>query len=193
MNKIGIFGGTFSPMHLGHLAVAKAALEQVGLDKVYIVPAKVNPFRKDAPPAIADDIRLEIIRLTCVECPQLIPCDIELRRGGVSYAIDTVKEIAAIQDSPSQIFWIMGEDSLPGLGSWHRAAELFESCEFIVYPRRNAEARLGGNAPVSPYGAKITYLDAPFRDISSTEIRRRIENSAPLAGLVDPSVARLLT
>lgn len=192
MNKIGIFGGTFSPMHLGHLAVAKTALEKAGLDKIYIIPAKVNPFRKDAPPAIPDDKRLEIIRLTCRNFPKLIPCDIEIRRGGVSYAIDTVKEISASQSEPSQIFWIMGEDSLPGLGSWHQAQELFKLCSFIIYPRRNAEIRLGGNTPETPQGAKIIFIDAPFCDVSSTEIRRRIENSAPLSDLVDPSVIDLL-
>jgi nicotinate-nucleotide adenylyltransferase len=192
MNKIGIFGGTFSPMHLGHLAVAKAALEKAGLDKIYIVPAKVNPFRKDAPPTIPDLTRLEIIRRTCINLPQLIPSDIEINRGGVSYAIDTVKEIAAIQSEASEIYWIMGEDSLPGLKSWYQAEELFKICSFIVYPRRNAQVRLGGHAPEAPNGAKITFIDAPFYDISSTEIRRRIENSAPLSDLVDPSIINLL-
>jgi nicotinate-nucleotide adenylyltransferase len=193
MNKIGIFGGTFSPMHLGHLAVATTALEKVGLDKIYIIPAKVNPFRKDAPPTIPDEKRLEIIRLTCRHFPKLTPCDIEIRRGGVSYAIDTVKEISAIEGETAEIYWIMGEDSLPGLSSWHQAQELFKLCSFIIYPRRNAEMRLGGHNPEIPKGAKITFIDAPFYDISSTEIRRRIENSAPLSDLVDPSVINLLT
>jgi nicotinate-nucleotide adenylyltransferase len=192
MNRTGIFGGTFSPMHLGHLAVAKAALEEMSLDKIYVVPAKVNPFRKDAPPALPDGVRLEIIRRTCLDTPQLVPCDIEIRRGGVSYAVDTVKEIAAMEGGRSSLFWIMGEDSLPGLASWHNAEELFKLCAFAVYPRRNAEIRLGGKAPAAPGGARIVKIDAPFFDVSSTEIRRRICSSAPLEGLVAPSVIDLL-
>ena len=98
-------------MHLGHLAVAKAALEEMSLDKIYVVPAKVNPFRKDAPPALPDGVRLEIIRRTCLDTPQLVPCDIEIRRGGVSYAVDTVKEIAAME--AEQRKWELAEKSRP--------------------------------------------------------------------------------
>jgi nicotinate-nucleotide adenylyltransferase len=192
MNKIGIFGGTFSPMHLGHLAVAKAALEKAELDKIYIVPAKVNPFRKDAPPALSDETRLEIIKLTCKDTPGLLASDIELKRGGVSYAIDTVKEIALTEKNASSISWIMGDDSLPGLTSWHLAEELFKLCDFIVYPRRKAKARLGGNSPTIPTGARITRLEAPFFDISSSEIRRRIKENLSLEGLVDLNVAKIL-
>ncbi len=185
-NKIGIFGGTFSPMHLGHLAVAEAAVAAFGLDKVFVVPAKVNPFRTDSPPTLPDDVRLECVRITCADNSRLVPCDMELKRGGVSYAIDTVKKFHESYPN-AELFWIMGADSLPGLPRWHNFEELSKLCSFIVYPR-------GGQTPAEfvPQNCRVFFLQRELRNVSSTEIRKRIKRGQTLEGLVCTGVVPTL-
>ncbi len=186
-NRIGIFGGTFSPMHLGHLAVARVAADEFSLDKVFVVPAKVNPFRTDDPPALADELRLECVRITCEGDSRLVPDDIEIRRGGVSYAVDTVREIRA-QNPGAEVFWIMGADSLPGLAHWHEAEKLFGLCSFIVYPRTGSNPR---SCPL-PQNCKVFFLQGELKNVSSTEIRNRLKNNQSLDGLAAPGILPLL-
>ncbi len=185
-NKIGIFGGTFSPMHLGHLAVAEAAANAFNLDKVFVVPAKVNPFRTDAPPTLPDNLRLECVRITCANDLRLIPCDMEIKRGGVSYAVDTVKEFHKLYPD-AELFWIMGADSLPGLPRWHNAEELFKLCSFIVYPRE-------GQTPASfvPQNSRVFFLQGELKNVSSTEIRECIKRGQSPKGLVAQDILPIL-
>ena len=117
MSRIGIFGGSFDPIHLGHVGVAERAMAEHSLDRVLVVPAAVCPFKTANGPQMDDDLRWRMVVAACEGHPGLEPCDIELRRGGVSYTIDTVRAVAAANPG-AELFFIVGEDSVPGLPKW---------------------------------------------------------------------------
>ncbi len=159
--RIGILGGSFNPIHLGHVGVAEKAAAEYGLSKVLVVPAHVSPFKTEGPEPLGDDLRWRLVQIACEGHPLLEPCDIELRRGGVSYTIDTVREIKT-QYPDAELFFIVGEDSVAGLPSWRSYDELVRLCRFVSFPRTRE---------------------------SSTEIRRRLDAGETLEGLTDPRVA----
>ena len=161
VERIGIFGGTFNPIHSGHVGVALRAAAERSLDRVLVVPAARNPFKEGCG---ADALRWTLVKYACAPHPLLEPCDIELRRGGVSYTIDTVREIRAMHPG-AELFLILGEDSLVGLPHWYRYDELSRLCRFVSFPRTRE---------------------------SSTEIRRRLEAGEPVEDLVGPRVAAAL-
>ncbi len=162
--RIGIFGGSFDPIHLGHVGIAERAAAEYGLSKVLVVPAHRSPFKVAGPMPLDDDFRWRLVEMACEGHPLLEPCDIELRRGGVSYTIDTVREIRAMHPG-AELFLILGEDSLVGLPHWYRYDELSRLCRFVSFPRTRE---------------------------SSTEIRRRLEAGEPVEDLVGPRVAAAL-
>ena len=168
--RVGVFGGSFNPVHSGHLRIALQAIEDCRLDLVYVLPAKKNPFKTvlfDAGAAaeaerlgFADDVRWRLVKRACAGHPRLVPCGIDLARGGVSFAIDTVREIGAMHPG-AEIFWIMGEDAAEGLPKWKDFDELRRLCRFKAYPRTPE---------------------------SSTEVRRRLAAGESTAGLVPECV-----
>lgn len=156
MAKIGIYGGSFDPVHYGHLNVAKSAIDRLALDKLIVIPANVSPFKTDRHPELSSDAplplstaassiyewaeRLEQVRAIFAGIDKCVVDDRELKRGGVSYAIDTVREIRdeyADSDSNSslQLFFIIGEDSVEGLPRWKDYDMLKTLCEFVSFPR----------------------------------------------------------
>lgn len=163
--RIGIFGGSFNPIHLGHVGVAERAAAEHGLSKVLVVPAHVSPFKTEGATPMDDDLRWRLVQVACEGHPLLEPCDVELRRGGVSYTIDTVREIKT-QYPDAELFFIVGEDSVAGLPHWRNYDELAKLCRFVSFPR--------------------TWE-------SSTEIRRRLDAGETLEGLMDPRVAAELS
>ena len=162
--RIGIFGGSFNPIHLGHVGVAERAAREHGLSKILVVPAHLSPFKTAAPAPLDDALRWKLVQLACKGHPLLEPCDIELRRGGVSYTIDTVREIKS-QNMDADLFFIIGEDSAASLPCWCCYDELTALCRFISFPRTRE---------------------------SSTEVRRRLEAGEPVDELVGPCVAAAL-
>lgn len=180
--RLGIFGGTFNPVHLGHVAVAEAAARAFRLARVLVVPAHVSPFRTAEAAPAPDAARLAMVRLACADHPVLEPSDAEIRRGGVSYAVDTVRTVAAAHPG-AEIFFILGMDSLSGLARWHEAAALCRLCSFIVL------ARPGVPRVPPPPGARVEYLEGDPHDVSSTDIRRRLAAGESVDGLVAPAVA----
>lgn len=162
--RIGIFGGSFNPIHLGHVGVAERAAAEHGLSKVLVIPAHVSPFKTGEPPPLADDVRWRLVQLACEGHPLLEPCDIEIARGGVSYAIDTVRAVKAAHPD-AELFFIVGEDSVAGLPRWKDRDQLQDLCTFVSFPRTRE---------------------------SSTEIRRRLAVGESIADMVDPKVAKEL-
>ena len=136
MGVIGIYGGSFDPVHYGHLSVAKAALARLAPERLIVVPANVSPFktaaRPDALAALPE--RLAACRAVFAQLPGVEVDDRELRRGGVSYAIDTVREIAA-ENPGAELVFVIGEDSVAGLPRWKDYDELRRLCRFEVFPR----------------------------------------------------------
>ena len=174
MAKIGIFGGSFNPIHAGHLAIARRALDEFHLDRLYVVPAALSPFktraacpeyaRSAAAAGFSAPERMELVRAACAGDARLAPSDIEIARGGISFTIDTVREIAA-RHPGAELFLVIGEDSAPGLPRWKDADTLRKLCKIVVYPR-TAE--------------------------SSTEIRRRLAAGEKIGDLVPPAVEKAI-
>ena len=190
--KIGICGGTFDPIHMGHLLIAEAAREQLSLDAIRFIPNGNPPHKRDA--VIAPAIhRMEMVRLAVEDNPYFIADDREIR-GDVAYAVDTLSQLKS--ENPGDTFvYIIGGDTLPELPTWRRFAELFRLCRFAVYPREgftreDIEGEAGRLHDL--YGLRYDLLAGPRFDLSSTDLRERIENGASLRYLLPMSVARYI-
>ena len=133
MSRLGLFGGTFDPIHNGHVRIVEKALAEGVVDNIIVIPAAVSPFKTDHAPA-AKWNRLLLVRATFNGKANVSVDDREIRRGGVSYAIDTVREMAA-EHPDDELIFLIGEDSAPGLPRWRDYEELKKLCSFHVYPR----------------------------------------------------------
>ena len=134
--RIGLYGGSFNPVHYGHVNVAQMAISDLVLDRLLVIPAHVSPFKTD----VSDDLptppwdRLELVRAAFAGMEKVVVDEREIRRGGVSFAIDTVREIAA-ENPGAELFFIMGEDSVVGLARWKEIDALRSLVTFKAYPR----------------------------------------------------------
>ncbi|HIF42339.1 MAG TPA: nicotinate (nicotinamide) nucleotide adenylyltransferase [Planctomycetes bacterium] len=141
--RLGLFGGSFDPIHKGHLAAARAAQEAFGLDRVVFVPAARPPHKPDLELAPEAD-RLEMVRLAVASEPSWSVCDLEFDRPGPSYTMDTVEQLRARagEDEEASIWLLIGADNLPGLVGWHRVEELLEAVRPIVIRRAGEDHEL---------------------------------------------------
>ena len=162
VERVGIFGGSFDPVHLGHLILAEAALEELDLDKIIFIPAGISPFKQDRPPGASAEQRLAMLRLAVEVEPRFSVDDRELLRDGPSYTIDTVQSLMG--DHPGVRFiFLIGADNLKDLPSWRSIGELMNLVDFALLDRGDAEANRDCGFPV--VRRRI--------DLSSTEIRER--------------------
>jgi len=176
--KIGIYGGTFDPIHHAHLILAREALETLGLDNVIFVPATISPLKKSAPRA-SGEVRLAMLRAAIKGEPGFAVDPCELRRPPPSYTIDTVKQIQRNKPDAS-IYCLIGEDNVDTLKKWHRFAELRKLVRFVVLDRT-------GQSPKHSYrvvGRKI--------DISGTEIRTRVATGRSVRYLLPAAVEEIV-
>lgn len=190
--RVGICGGTFDPIHMGHLMIAEAAREQLGLGRVLFIP-NGNPPHKQGAVMVSAAHRMEMVRAAVLDNPYFAVDGREIR-SGLAYAVDTLTQLK--QQNPENTFiYIVGGDTLPELPTWRRFEELFHLCRFAVYPREgfgceavNGEAaRLHGQ-----YGLQYDLLDGPRFDLSSTDIRERIARGASLRYLLPTQVCRYI-
>lgn len=164
VERVGIFGGSFDPVHLGHLILAEAALEELDLDRIIFIPAGVSPFKQDRPPGASPEQRVAMLRLATAGEARFSVDERELKRSGPSYTIDTVRSLMG--DYPGVRFlFLIGADNLKDLPEWHDADELMRLVDFAVFDRGNADCSLIGESGFPVVRRRI--------DISSTEIRRR--------------------
>ena len=175
--KIGIYGGTFDPIHHAHLILARQAREELDLEQLIFVPAAVSPHR-DFPVASAE-MRLSMLRAAIEGETAFAVDECELRRTPPSYTIDTVEEIQQRQGG-SEIFYLIGEDNVAALASWHRFERLQKMVHFIVLDRTGTQT----NHPFEVVHRKI--------DISSTEIRNRVASGQSIRYLVPPKVEEII-
>jgi len=175
MARIGILGGTFNPLHNGHMALAEEARAKLSLDKLIFVPACIPPH-KSAKDIIPARDRYEMILLALEDRPEFEVSDIEIKLKGKSYSINTVKKFKDIYGKDAEIFFITGSDSLQELAAWKDIAKLKDICTFVI------AARPGYAAAGQPAGTIFMKADTP--DISSTDIRRRVKEGEPFRGLV---------
>ncbi len=184
MQRIGLFGGSFDPVHLGHLLVAQAAREELQLTRLFFIPAAQSPFKPAQVPAPAEQ-RLRLLRLALAGQSECEIDDQEIKRGGVSYTIDTVRDYAR-RFPGAQLYYLIGADHVPQLPRWRDADELAGIVEFVVIPRP---------------GQGAVPLPAPFRGralagfplgVSSSQIRERIRAGRPIDLLVGPALAEAI-
>jgi nicotinate-nucleotide adenylyltransferase len=183
--RIGIFGGTFDPIHNVHLNAARAALEQAGLDRVLFVVSARPPHKKDdtaAPP----EQRLAMVRLATAGEPRFEVSDIEFHRDGPSYMYETLEALVGLHPS-AEMLLIIGDDSFAEFPSWKKPDAILAHARLLVLPRPGKTRA----APSSMQG-KFDYLPFQESDMSSTEIRKRIEAGESVAGLVPESVERYI-
>ena len=184
--NIGIYGGSFDPVHCGHLLVAQAAIEELGLDKLFFVPAAQSPFKPENKPA-PDAVRLQLLRLALAGKSN---CEIdgqEIQRGGTSYTIDTLRDYAR-RFPAAKMFYLIGADNAAQLNEWREAAELATLAEFVVVPR----PRPGGAAPVFPPPFRGRILKGfPF-GVSSSQIKARLKARLTVENLVPAAVAEAI-
>jgi nicotinate-nucleotide adenylyltransferase len=182
--KLGIYGGSFDPVHLGHLLVAQAAVEELGLDKLFFVPAATSPFKPENKMAPAE-VRLKLLRLALAGKSN---CEIdgqEIRRGGISCAIETVRDYAE-RFPQAELFYLIGADNVSRLNEWREANELAKLAEFVAVPRPGETA---AEFP-KPFRGKI--LKGFPTEISSSQIRARVKANLPIENLVPPFVAEAI-
>lgn len=129
--RIGLYGGSFNPVHLGHVGIAERAIVDLALDRLIVIPANVSPFKAEQPMIWE---RIELVKAAFRDLEKTVVDLREVERGGVSYAIDTVRQIAA-ENPGAELFFVIGEDSVEGLPRWKDSDELKKLCTFKSYPR----------------------------------------------------------
>ena len=182
--RLGLYGGSFDPLHRGHLLVAQAALEELALDRLFFIPAAQSPFKPGSRPA-PDAARLRMLRRSLAgQSRTEVHCD-ELTRGGVSYSIDTVNAFRA-RNPGAELFWLIGADHVPTLPQWREALALAEAVTFVVIPRPGqAQATL-------PPPWRLRHLRGWPLGVSSSEIRDRVRNGMSFEHLVPSGTAEII-
>ena len=188
--RVGIYGGTFSPVHNGHVAAAKAFMEQMWLDILYVIPTGVTPHKDMKGNATAAD-RLEMCRLAFEGVEGVIVSDLEMRREGKSYTVDTLREL---YDPEGRLFLLLGTDMLMTLDQWREPDEIFRLC-YPVYVRRETDGELD-QAIVEKiasyqkkYGKVVRRIVTPAIELSSTDVRAAVAEGFSIEGAVPPAVA----
>lgn len=192
--RIGLFGGTFDPPHLGHLVVAEAVRDQLDLDEVRMVVAN-EPWQKAPDRSITDAlVRLEMVeaalgRTSGEPAPGLVASAVEIERGGPSYTIDTLDALRAAEPETKWLV-VVGADAAAGLDTWHRAADLARVAEIVVVNRSRLDPQ--EDEAVVPPGWQWSAVDIPTIGISSTEIRARVAEQRSIRFLTPNSVVSII-
>jgi nicotinate-nucleotide adenylyltransferase len=191
--KIALFGGTFDPIHLGHTAVAAAAAEHIGAEKIIFIPAKRSPI-KDSFPQAGDNDRLAMIALAIADNKKFQLNDYELRKSEPSYTLETVRRFQADYNGKALIYWLVGADSIDELSRWYGIVELIDECNLCVMFRAGCEPPdfakfkdIWGAARVENLQRNI--IRTPLIGISSTEIRDRLAAGRDVTDMLAPPVA----
>ncbi len=189
MTRLGLLGGTFDPIHVGHLDAADAALTALTLDEVWFIPSHDPPHRPGDPLATAFH-RFALVSLAIQDRPQYRASDIELRRAGPTYTVTTLRELHRSGWKASQIFFILGADAFAEIATWHEYPAVLDCANFAVISRPGATMVPKAAAPSGAAGTGIYHVEARTRDVSSTLIRARLAAGQPIDDLTPPAVAR---
>ena len=189
--RIGIFGGTFDPIHLGHLILATEISHALDLTRVLFVPGGIPPHKPGQPISPAPD-RLAMLRLALEGNSSFGIHTLEIDRGGVSYTAETV-ELLASELVPSSLVFLMGEDSLRDLPTWHAPGRIATYAELAVATRPNVEVDLREVTNAVPEArGRIHFIETPSIEISASDIRRRVAAGAPFRYMVADTVRRYI-
>jgi nicotinate-nucleotide adenylyltransferase len=187
--RILCFGGSFNPIHHGHLIVARSAAEAAGFDQVRLIPNLLPPHKLDQTIASAAD-RLTMTRLAADADPLFFVDDIELTRPGPSFTIDTIRQFR--QSGLPRVTWLIGADMLPSLQTWRNAHDLIREADFLVVARPGSI--IDPNVIAEPFRhLAAAILQTPQLDISSTDIRQRVASGRSIEYLTSPKVVRYIS
>lgn len=186
---IGLFGGTFNPIHYGHLLICEGIREEFGLEKTVFIPAKTPPH-KESKKIIRPYDRLEMVRLAIEDNPSFEVSDIEMKREGASYTVDTLNTYNKLYGSDN-LGLIVGADSLVNFETWRNYRDIFGLAYIFVASRPDTDNKLLENSIIkftNQFGARIYKYSLRVMDYSSTEIRRRVKEGLSIKYLVPPNV-----
>jgi nicotinate-nucleotide adenylyltransferase len=207
--RLGLLGGTFDPIHQGHLDAARAARAALGLDRVLFLPSRVPPHRPSAPLASGYH-RFAMTAIAVLGCEGFVASERELTRPGPSYSIQTLRSLEAEGWQTVQLFFITGVDAFAEVATWYDYPALLDACHFVVVTRPGyAPGRLRDRLPelasrfvvpedpgrdqrLDRVPTSVIIVDAPTTDVSSTEVRRRLAAGESVSGLVPGAVERYI-
>jgi nicotinate-nucleotide adenylyltransferase len=179
--KLGVFGGSFDPVHIGHTALALECWHRLKLDKVLFVPANISPFKTGKIVASPSD-RLNMLRLAFGHDPRFLVSTFELDRGGISYTVDTLKEVYNEYGSETELFFLAGADSAGSLGEWKDAGRIMKMASFVAVSRPGTDLE-------TPSQGEMMFIEMPLLEISSTMIRERVRQRRPIEAFLASPVA----
>lgn len=180
--KVGIFGGSFNPIHTGHIALAKSLCQQAGLDEVWLMVSPMNPFKKEATDLLTDKLRLEMAEQAIADEPKLKACDYEFHMPKPSYTWNTLQALS--QDFPHVSFTLLiGGDNWVSFDKWFHHEDILSHYPIVVYPRKGCDI---GKVP-----SGVNIVETPLLNISSTEIRQRIKEGKSIHGMVPDCIEPL--
>jgi nicotinate-nucleotide adenylyltransferase len=190
--RLGIFGGSFDPVHNAHLAVARACQQQAKLDQVWFTPTAIQPLKQNGPRA-SDAHRLEMLRLAVRDEPTWRVCSIETDRGGFSYTVDTLRQIH--DELPdAELYFLVGADARNDVATWKEPQEIFRmATPLVVYRAGQPSPDLDRLKLLCTSHTRPQLIDMPAIDVSSSEIRQRVAAGEPIDKLVPDAVAEFIT
>ena len=183
--RIGIYGGSFDPVHNGHLILARDAVEQLGLSRLIFIPAAISPHKLARAPGAPGEWRLRMLEAAVAGEERFAVDGLELHRAGPSYTFDTIHTLRAAAPPDTTFFYLIGEDNLPLLHTWHRVDELRALVKFVVCRRHAPDAASGLEGTGFPVVTR-------WVDISSTEIRNRVASGRQIRYLVPDAVDAII-
>lgn len=192
-NCIGILGGTFNPIHVGHMMMAKEAYNQVPeIEKIIFIPNNKTAY-KDNDDLAENKHRLKMLELSIADIDFAMISDIEINRGGITFTYDTLHQIKNMS-SQTEIFFIIGADSLYSFDKWYRFEDILKMCTLLVINRESSleKLKIKSEKFINHYGASIKILNTNNVDVSSTDIRNRIKNGDSIDNYVSESVKKYI-
>jgi nicotinate-nucleotide adenylyltransferase len=190
--NIGVLGGTFDPIHMGHLVVAEEARIKVGFNEVLFVPAGQPWFKLDRNITPAAH-RVEMVRRAIASNPHFKLCTLEVERPGPSYTVDTLTTLREQLGNEASFFFILGRDTLAGLHLWKEPKKLVQLCRLVVAPRLGSKDLKHLETEIPRLLDKVIQLDMPVIGVSSSGIRQRIAQGLSIRYLVPPDVEKYIT
>jgi nicotinate-nucleotide adenylyltransferase len=183
--RIGVYGGTFDPPHVGHLLLAADARDALELDRLIFIPAGAQPFKVETPPVASGRDRLDMVRIAVSDDAHYMVDDTEINRKGLSYTVDTLEHLAG-RYSGAELFLLMGEDALAGFAGWRDPERIRVLARLAVMTRSDRE-----ESPPSSIDGVIS-VSTRRVDVSSTEIRERLRTGKSIKGFVPEGVERFI-
>lgn len=180
--RIGIYGGSFNPIHNGHINIVKYILDKLQLDRIIIIPVGKASHRNDK--MVSAKLRLEMCKKAFEDMEKIVVSDIEIKSSKLSYTVDTLKKIIAFYGGHNEFYEILGEDSANYFTSWKQYEKILELSKVIVFRRKGYKGEIEHK--------NVIYLDTPLYDVSSTMIRKKVKNNENISDLVPKGVLELI-